>query len=850
MYGKELLDVPCFYKLDGQLKTLDSILRENPEIGTMLENQPMFISAHTSGMNRFNFLFVCSIPGTTAQSFLTNYLGSLKGNSPANNLQYEETTIHCIQIDEKDAFYYTISNGIFIASFGPALIKESLRQLESGISLMQNAYFTKILNTASGQVAANIFINFQTFTNVSSNLFSRSFLPTLTSMQDFGQWMELDITINPDEFIMTGFTNCDSTGSQYLNLFQHQSSQEIKIASVAPSNTAFMVCHEFSDYGTYHKNYLQYLGIHNKNRSRAEWINRTEQDYGLNIEKYFYPWMNNEVAQVITEPSDSTLKNDTYVFIEASDITVATNKLSTMADSIASRKDEKAADTTYMGHKIYNLNLDNVTGNMLGSSFDGVSKSWFTSAGNYIVFANSLNALKTYIYEYEAGNTLEKDSYYKDYIKQHVESESGIYVYNNMTLSPVFYAKYLDKSFTADMKKHKAIFNKFHAASIQFSYLQGMFYTNLYFKRNPAASKEISSLWQAGLDTTLAAPPCWVTDHITHGQYVMAEDKNESVYLINNNGHIEWKKKINGYIKSPVYQVDALKNHKIQYLFNTIDNIVFLDRKGNNVNSFPVKLKYAATAPLTVLDYDNTKNYKLLLPCDDLKIHEYDITGKPVQGWSMLKTSETVKCAARYLQVDKKDYIIFIDDAGKVYALDRKGDERLSLNNRVPSHIKDFYVTQGKSLTDSYIMAADSLGTVFKLSLSGELSTVQYLKEPANKSRFIPGPVDSSGKQEMIFLSGNNLWGYAADKKELFHTKLKDTPDDNPLLFIYPDHTLRIGAADSKNEHIDLWDNSGELCPGFPLYGSGNFSIADMKNDGSLYLLTGRDSKIYVYHLQ
>lgn len=846
---KETLDMPWFYKLNKQLTTIDSIIRENPQIGSMLENQPLFISAHSNGMNRFNFLFVCSVPETTSQSALLNYLSSLKGNSPADNLQYEETTIHCIKTDEKNALYYTINNGIFIASFGPALIKESLRQLESGISLMQNAYFTKILNVSNQQVVANVFVNFQTFTNVSSNLFSRSFLPALSSIQDFGQWMELDLTINPDEFIMTGFTDCDSTGSQFLNLFQHQSSHEIKAASVAPGNTTFMLCQEFSDYAAFHKNYLQYLGIHNKNRNRAEWISRIEQNYGLNIDKYFYPWINNEAAQIITEPSDSTLKNDTYVLIEANDINVAVNKLSTLADTIAAKKKIKNSDSTYLHHKIYNLNLDNVTGNILGSSFDGVAKSWFTAIGSYVVFANSADALKSFIYEYEGSNTLEKNSYYKDYIKQHVESESGIYIYNNLTLSPVFYAKYLDKPYTAELKKYESIFNKFHAGSVQFSYLQGMFYTNFYFKRNPALNKEITPLWQMSLDTTLAVSPRWVSDYITHGQFVLAEDKNKSVYLINNNGHIEWKKKINGYIQSPVFQVDALKNHKIQYLFNTRDNIIFLDRKGNNVNSFPVKLKSPATAPMAVLDYDNSKTYKLLVPCNDLKIHEYDITGKPVQGWAAPQTTEPVTCPAHYLQVNKKDYIIFIDEAGKVYAYDRKGNERLNLNNRMPSHIKDFYVTQGKSLSDSYILAADSLATVFKLSLSGELSTIQYFKGATNNPHFIPTPADSIGKQEMIFLNGSELRAYNTDKTERFHATVKNKPGDTLLVFTYPDHTLRIGTVDQQDERIYLWDNAGNICPGFPLNGSGGFDIADMKNDGSLYLVTGADNKISVYRL-
>ncbi len=847
---KDLQDIPYFTELNHQLKLLDSIVRDNPELGNILENQSLFVSAHTNGMNHFNYLFVCSLPAGTSQIPLSNFLDSLKGNSPVNDLHYEETTIHCLKIDEENNFYYTISNGMFIASYGSALIKESLRQLESGISLLNNPYFTKVLNASGGQPAANIYINFQTFTNVVSHLANHSFLSTLNSIQDFGQWMELDVTVNPDELIMTGFTACDSTGNQFLNLFQHQSSGEIKAASIAPSNTAYMVCHEFNNYGTFHKEYLQYLGTHNRNRDRSEWVSRVQRYYGMNIEKYFYPWINNEVAEIVTEPTDSTLQADTYVLIEATDVKEAINKITAYADTIASRKDSKVVDSIYMQHSIRNLDMDNVMGNILGNSFDGVTKSWYSSVGNYVVFANSLNSLKTFIYEYEGGSTLEKDSYYKDYIKQHVESESGIYIYNNMALSPVVYAKYLDKNYAADMKKYRTAFSKFHAASIQFSYMQGMFYTNIYLKRNPMFRKEISPLWQVSVDTTLAISPCWVTEHITHGQYIFTEDKNDNIYLISNNGHIEWKKKIDGTIKSPIFQVDALKNKKIQYLFNTAGSIDLLDRNGNEVDGFPVKLKYTGSAPISVEDFDNNKNYRLIISGDDLKIHEYDINGKPVTGWAMPQTKSEVVCPARYCSVDSKDYLIFVDDGGKVYALDRKGEEKLNLDNRLPAHIRNFYIKPGKTLSDSYIVTIDSAGTVFRLSLSGKLSHIQYLKSGYIHPDFVPGPPDSAGKQEMIFAAGNDVFAYSEDKSEVFRSSAKDDLDENLLLFVYPDHSLRIGATDEKNSRIYLWDNTGKICPGFPLVGNGSFGITDMKNDGALYLVTGADNKVYVYGLQ
>lgn len=845
---KELTDMPYFIELNRQYKKLDSIAREHAELGDILENEPLFISAHTNGMNHFNYLFTCAVPANL-QSTLSVFLGSLRGNTPSNNLQYEETTIHCIQLDDKNAFYYAIQDGIFISSFGPALVKESLRQIESGISLMNNAYFTKVLNASGMQVEANVFVNLQTFTNVASALFNRGFYSTLSSVQDFGQWMGLDVTVNPDEVIMTGVTSCDSIGTQFLNLFQRQSSYVTKATSIVPANTIFMLCHEFTDYPLFYKNYVRYLGIHNKNRGREEWLNRIEQDYGMNLEKCFLPWISNELAEVITEPSDSTLQDNTYVLVGANDINVAINKLSTLADSIASKKNIPVFDSTYMHHEIRNLRIDNITGNLLGSSFDGVTKSWFAPVGNYIVFANSLNSLETFIYEYEQGNLLEKDSYYKDYVNQHVESESGIYVYNNLSLSSILYAKYLDKTYIPDFKKYKAILNKYHGLSLQFSYMQGMFYTNIYLKRNPVMRQEVTPMWQVQLDTLLASAPYWVTDYATHEQYVMAQDKNKSVYFINTNGQIQWKEQIDGYLQSPIFQVDALRNRKIQYIFNTENKITLLDRKGDIMSGYPVKLKSSTNTSITVADFDNNRKYKLLVPCNNLKVYEYDINGKPAKGWDIPKTNEVVQCPVHYCRVAKKDYLILIDHGGRVYIVDRKGKEELNLDNRMPSHLKDFYVFAGNSLSDSYITACDSSGTVFILSLSGELSTHTYVNASPNAVQFIPGPKDSNGKQEMFFLNGADIWAYNADKTERFHDKLKDKSNNSLLLFTYPDGSLNIGASDTKDDKIYVWDNTGKIFPGFPLHGSGNFSIGNMKNDNSLYLVTGSGNKIAVYAL-
>jgi hypothetical protein len=74
--------------------------------------------------------------------------------------------------------------------------------------------------------------------------------------------------------------------------------------------------------------------------------------------------------------------------------------------------------------------------------------------------------------------------------------------------------------------------------------------------------------------------------------------------------------------------------------------------------------------------------------------------------------------------------------------------------------------------------------------------------------------------------------------------------DNEPLIFYEPGYGIKIGAIDRKNQRIYLWDNTGNLCPGFPLFGFEKFSLSNINNDGSLYLVTGADNKVYVYSLR
>lgn len=846
---KDLLNTDAVNDLSHSIQYVDSLVGADPRVHSILENQAVFISAHKNGMEHFDYLFICSIPNAGDEAGLHDYMEKLGAKGSITQSQYDGIIEYTLKQPGRSDFFYAVNKGIFIGSLKSELVQESLRQTESGISLMSNASFVKVLNASSGQPMAQLFINYQSLYNVTEPFANKDVRSYLSSIQDFAQWTVLDISLEPDEVMMNGFTTPDSTGAQFLSLFNHQSAQATHIPTIVPANTSLMNCFEISNAKTFLKDYREYLGLHRRSARHNEWVEQIEKTYGINVEKKFYHWLDNEMGLVITEPSDSTLLNDTYAILGTSDMKMALDDLEMLSDTIRGDEEKHFETYQYMNHSIHYIGLDNMLPNLLGGMFEPIKKTYYTDVKDFIVFANTAQALELFINKFEGGNTLAKDEYYQSFIKEHIENESTVYIYNNIALSPLLYQQYLDKPYAEAIKKHADIMHKLQAIGIQFNYMEGMYYTNVYFKRNAQYHKQAGALWQAQLDTMVALAPVWVDDFKIQTKSIFTQDKANNVYLISNNGHIQWKKELEERVMGHVYAVDALKNGKSQYLFNTKDDIYIVDKNGKNLYNYPVHLPSKATAPIAMFDYGEKRNYRILVPCADNKIRAYGISGKSLGDWKAPETEALVKCALQYVKADDKDYIIAVDVKGNVYAYDRKGKSRQDFKNKLPENISHFNIVEGKTASETYLFASDSTGEVYQLSLTDFLTKTKYLKSERRNTYLVPVDLDGKGKTSLLFLTDYDVYAYSLDKTQLFHFSEHDSLKRNLLTFLYSDGKIRIGAVDAEKNKVYLWDSQGNMCNGFPLYGNTVFDIADMNGDGQLYLTTGTGNSIYVYSM-
>jgi hypothetical protein len=366
-----------------------------------------------------------------------------------------------------------------------------------------------------------------------------------------------------------------------------------------------------------------------------------------------------------------------------------------------------------------------------------------------------------------------------------------------------------------------------------------MIFNNICFQYSPFAVEEPQTYWETRLDTIFTMRPQIVINHFTKSQEIIVQDLKNKLYLINDVGRIMWTKKLPETINGEITQVDLFKNNKLQYVFSTKSLIYAVDRKGEFVEGFPIKLKSKSTNPVAVFDYDNNHDYRFLIACDDRKIYAFNSDGKPVAGWAFRKSEKVVTNQIQHFLVNGKDYIVFAD-VNCSYFLDRKGIERIILPKMFSKSTNNRFILDVNPKNHvPRLITTDSVGLIKFIYFTGKVEDFA-IKAFSSKHVFDYQDVDTDGEKEFLFLDNAHLYAYKQNKTLLFSYTF-DTNILNRILIIrlgQPDQKLGF-VSTTKNE-IYLLGGNGKLYNGFPLAGSTPFSVCVLGVKGSSFsLITG-----------
>ena len=347
-----------------------------------------------------------------------------------------------------------------------------------------------------------------------------------------------------------------------------------------------------------------------------------------------------------------------------------------------------------------------------------------------------------------------------------------------------------------------------------------------YSKLNQSKeTNEVFTEFFLSFENEIISDPIWLKNH-TNNQYDFTfQDSENYLYYYSNKGNQYWKKKIPQKIIGDIKQVDLYKNGRLQIIFRTEDKLYVLDRNGNEVKELSFEIESGQNnIPISIFDYEKNRNYRFLVTNDNI-IEMFDSRGKKVSGFKPYVFESNIIKDPVHIRIDGKDFIVVQLENGELKILDRRGRDRINVDQKIQFSENSIY-SYMKTFTTT-----DNQGNLIQIDMDGKLSK-KSLNISSNNLIDIKNDNLVYISENILSIKGINItlpFGRFS-KPKIFNESLR----------------MLIGISDLSENYIYLYEDNGELVKGFPLKGNSIIDIRDSDKDGKIEVLTRLDSNSIV----
>ncbi|HLN20235.1 MAG TPA: hypothetical protein VK213_04045 [Bacteroidales bacterium] len=812
----EISNVEEFSEFSGRLKRIADYLNkpEFSDIFTTEKSSVISFIAPPGGKIRP----LLSMPVDASLRDIKHSL-TTSGIKEISETEFEDNKILTFKYSEKDTLFITLKSGLLLVSNSGVLVSRAFTALADNIDVRSMPGFSRIL-MASGDNTNKIFIIYNNFAGVLKPLLSSAIADTEQKIKSVASAGGGDFFLSNEGFIITGYSETSGV-SDYFARFKNVRQGQFHAFRILPKITAMFES-----------------VLYNPDPKPA-----TASGNSKILAGKMQNYISEEITKAVIDIKENSINNNTLIVYELTNRDMAEQAF----------LENTANDRTVMLFEpdknlkipVYRLTFSGFA-NELAPGFAGAtSDSLFAFYENFLITGSSYLSIARVIYDNLNNNTLANDITYREF-ESSFPSKSGYFLY----FVPSRIINYMDGILNDDLikslKKNKSNLNKIQAAGYQLSSSNGMIYNSLAVKYKESASDESVTEWQTLLDTVPVSKPFFFTNHLTGATEIFIQDARNNVYLINAAGRILWKVTLREKIEGSVFMIDFYKNGKLQLLFNGKSYLHILDRNGRYVENYPLRLKSPATAGLALFDYENNRNYRIIIPGEDRLLYAFDKSGNSVKGWKQFRTSGIVTSQATYYKVSGKDYIVISDDQA-IYLLDRYGSKRVITKEPVIKASGSMIrLTEG---IETYLTCTSPDGTIQKIYFDGRVVKNSFAKFSPDHF-FDVSDINADGDDEYIYVDAGKISLYAKDSTDIFSTDIGSADLGNPVTFSFSYNDKKIGIFDSGKKLIYLIDRQGEMVSGFPVRGVSMFSIGRLADKNSWNLIVGgQDHFLYNYKI-
>jgi hypothetical protein len=427
---KHMRTQPYFGELTASANSLDSLLAQNTRLFDLFGSRHVLASAHVYRPNTYDFLFIVDLEKAAKLKFLQEYLTNLgTGAFRITRRNYEGQAItELYDKASRQTLYLTFVENLLVCSYVHTLVEAAIHQKEDP-AIGRDFRYIDISRKVSTGGMFNVYMQYAFLDEymrcymsegneyISSLSRSLGFTGAAFDLKDDGQ-MKLE-----------GYTNVNDSISPYLKAMLQSGKGKLSAQEIIPQRTAFYMSLSVDNFPTFYDNFTQLLKENSKEYTEyMANLNRVEKFLKISVQDNFVKWIGQEVAFVQTQPVGLGKDNEFAVIIKARDVDEAKTNLAFVTKQVAKRSPVKFKDVPYKGYLINYMAVKGFFKLFLGKFFQKLDKPYFTVVGDYVIFSNHPQTIKSIISDYEAGKTLAKSEQFDDFFGN-FKSSSNVFVY-------------------------------------------------------------------------------------------------------------------------------------------------------------------------------------------------------------------------------------------------------------------------------------------------------------------------------------------------------------------------------------------------------------------------------------
>lgn len=786
----------------GRLMAQTTARAENDEaLRAALKDVTMLAALMRTGNEQVDLLLTCAphaTDGVPAHAFAE----LLKMDDAVLHTLQQGGTVQCRPDTALPALSVAVREGVWLLATSPAMMDEALLQVKNGKRISADPLLKDAIGTLGGGADAHVLVHLER----ARNLLHTWFLPARIDDLDLPTgWAALDLRARPDALLLSGLI-IPASPHETLTVMEQQGTGRTELGRWLPADVAAWDVRQVSD----GEAFLRELGVASDS---------TISTLGPSL----FNWVHGNIG--LAHTADSTGAARSWALFQTADPEGAALEIRKQCP------DGLHCDTlNHRGIRMTRLPVARAYERLLGPAYAPFGEGWWSSLSDVVVLAPRPEDLRSAIDAWYDGRTLAEDARTNAWTER-IASTAG----RTMRWDIARYWRQFMPDLKPDAAKAYAseqhIWQAFGGLAIQLSPAQhGRTHIAIGLEHAPVTQRNSGVHWSTPLPPGTTRKPDILRNHTNNTREVLVQDGEHRIHLIGSSGKVLWKYELDGPILGQVHQVDRFKNGKLQLLFNTAGRIHLIDRNGKDVGGFPLTLPAKASAPIAVFDYENSKEYRVLVPVEDGRILNYGMDGAPTTGWEAPRLASSAENELHHLRIKNKDYLLAFDGAGKVNVYDRRGAERERATLNMHTGAKVLNVSPGLDIGATRILWADSTGALYEGNLNGTAQAIAALG--ANTL----GTLADDGLFDIIRTTGDSLI-VLHGTKEVWSRTFGTALGPDVHTYQHQGRTL-IGVVLPEREQIVLLDDGGRPLDDMPLRGNTAFSIADLDLDGSMELIT------------